>query len=187
LYISSKISKSIGILNKPKYTLSCDILHILYNSLIQPYLSYCNILWGGANKITLYRLICLQKRAFRLISHSQYNSPSSPFFVRLPILKLCDIHLYQIYQYMYKAKNHLLPSSCSHHTLFTNVTHRFVFREVSLFNTMSCRTQLRSKYIGVIGPKLWNDLPFYIQSSVSLPTFKKRCVNHMLKNYGVSV
>src|SRR5207245_2795906 len=90
--ISLKISKSIGVLNRVKNILSRDLLLMLYNTIINPYFLYCNIIWGGANQIALKRLLCLQKRAIRLVTKSHYRAASSPIFYDLKILKLEDIH-----------------------------------------------------------------------------------------------
>ena len=44
--VSVKIAKSIGIMNKIRNSLSSSLLKILYFSLIQSHLGYCNIIWG---------------------------------------------------------------------------------------------------------------------------------------------
>jgi hypothetical protein len=44
-HISSKISKSIGIIKKLSHILPNQVLITLYNTLITPYLNYCNIVW----------------------------------------------------------------------------------------------------------------------------------------------
>ena len=49
--IANKISKVVGIMNKIKHTLSTDHLKLLYQSLIQPYLNYCCIIWASPQKI----------------------------------------------------------------------------------------------------------------------------------------
>ena len=46
-YISGKIYKGVGILSKLKYMLPMSILKLIYNAIISPYISYCNIVWGG--------------------------------------------------------------------------------------------------------------------------------------------
>ena len=58
-HISNKISKTIAILRYLKYTFPKHILRTLYLSLVYPYLSYCNIVWGGADKTNIEPLIIL--------------------------------------------------------------------------------------------------------------------------------
>ena len=79
-YVSTKISKSIGIINKIKCIQSNNLLKTLYYSLIYPYLVYCNILWGNACHLSLSTLTTLQNRAFRLITRSKYLAPTKELF-----------------------------------------------------------------------------------------------------------
>ena len=46
-YIQSEISRSIAVLSKAKHFLNYAALHILYCSLILPYLNYCVEVWGN--------------------------------------------------------------------------------------------------------------------------------------------
>ena len=80
-YNSKKIAKSPGIINRVKSILPSDLLMSLYYILAHPYLLYCNILWGRASKHALYRLVCLQKPAMRLLTHSYYLASSTLLFI----------------------------------------------------------------------------------------------------------
>ena len=44
--ISSKLTKTIGVLNRLRYEYPEEILLTLYNTLILPHLNYCALLWG---------------------------------------------------------------------------------------------------------------------------------------------
>ena len=48
--ICNSISKAIGVLYKLKYILDEKTLFMLYNTLILPHISYCNIVWGNSGK-----------------------------------------------------------------------------------------------------------------------------------------
>jgi len=181
-YISLKISKSLGVINRVKFILSSNFLLSLYHTLIHPYLLYCNILLGGASQIALYRLVCLEKSAMRLIKHSNYRSASTLLFLRLRILPLNDIHRYQIGLYMYRAANNMLPLSCSYHVSILIISHRFVFRDIHTFEILPFRTNFR-KYVRVVGPEIWHALPIFVKSSVTESIFKKRLTNCMLEEY----
>ena len=67
-YISGKISKGVGILSKLKYILPIIILKLIYNAIISPYITYCNIVWGGTYSNRLNSICVLQNRAIRIIS-----------------------------------------------------------------------------------------------------------------------
>ena len=59
--ISISIAKGIGILYKVKDPLE-DSLLMIYNTLILPYISYCNIVWGNCHKTKLNHILLLQKK-----------------------------------------------------------------------------------------------------------------------------
>lgn len=67
-YIKSKVSKSVGILYKVKDLFDYYLLHILYCSLILPYLGYCTDVWGNTYPSNSKPLFLLQKRAIRIIN-----------------------------------------------------------------------------------------------------------------------
>ena len=60
-YISKKISKSVSILKMLKFTFPSNVLKNIYFSLIYPYYTYCNLVWGSAVSTHLDILIKLQK------------------------------------------------------------------------------------------------------------------------------
>ena len=57
-YIASKISKSIGILNRLKHILPTEVKIIIYNSLILSHINYGILMWGYHSD----RLYKLQKK-----------------------------------------------------------------------------------------------------------------------------
>lgn len=181
--ISLKISRSLGVLNKVKYIFSKDILKTLYFTMIQPYFIYCNIIWGGANQITINRLYYLQKRAVRIISHSPYREPTNPLFERNCILKLEDVHKIQLAMFIYKCQNNLLPMSCCCHIQFNSNPHHYSLRCQLIFKSISYRTQIRERYAGVAAPKVWESLPYCITSLNTLASFKKALKDYYIFQY----
>ncbi len=103
-HIHSKISRSIAVLNKAKQVLDYKSLHILYCSLVSPYLSYCAEVWGNNYKSDVQSLFILQKRAIRSIHNAGYRDHSNPLFLQSQVLKFVDLVEFQIAQTMYKAK-----------------------------------------------------------------------------------
>ena len=64
--LSNKISKNIGILRAMSQKLPVSALHMLYNTLIYPYLQYCNIAWASCSNINTNNLFVLQKKPYVL-------------------------------------------------------------------------------------------------------------------------
>jgi len=146
--------------------------------MIHPYFLYCNVVWGCACKLAVNKLICFQKRAVRLLTHSTFPAHCNPLFILLGILKLSDIYKLQIGLFMYNSKHDLLPISSSRHVQPGRLNCRFSFRVKFDFERIDCRTLVRERYIGITGPKFWNILPQAITDADSLFLFKK-----MLKDY----
>ena len=60
----NKTSKNLGVIRKLSKSLPLDILHTLYNTLIDPYLQYCNIEWATFNTSSVDKLFRMQKKLF---------------------------------------------------------------------------------------------------------------------------
>jgi hypothetical protein len=181
--ISLKISKSIGVLHRIKSILSRDLLKILYYTMIHPYYLYCNIIWGGASQAALSTLICLQKRAVRLISKSEFRAHTGPIFSRLGILKLNDIHKFQVLIYMYKAKFDLLPGSIPKQVTPLTVSGYYNLRKDRDFLMERFRTDIRKKSIAVNGPDLWHSLSAVEKEVKSIFIFKKLLIRSFIDLY----
>ena len=104
-YITKKISKSVSILKMVKYTFPCDILKSLYYTLIYPYYTYCNLVWGSAANVHLEPLINLQKKLVRIVSKSGYLDHTEPIFNNLKLLKVKQIYDLNCAKFMYQCYN----------------------------------------------------------------------------------
>ena len=80
-YITSKISKTIGVIARLRQFVSSSTLLTLYRSLVSPYLLYGLTVWGQAPQIYLNQILVLQKRALRLIYFAPYRFSAVPLFV----------------------------------------------------------------------------------------------------------
>ena len=87
--VSTKISKSLGILARLRHFVPLNTLLNMYRSLIQPYLSDGIAVWGQAARKNLEKILVLQKRNIRLINllyfkticlimHDVFNSVTPP-------------------------------------------------------------------------------------------------------------
>ena len=71
-FISSEISKSLGILSRLRHFVPQAALLNIYRSLIQPYLSCGVAVWGQGARSSLENVSIMQKRALRLITLQNY-------------------------------------------------------------------------------------------------------------------
>ena len=61
--VSGIISRNLGALRRLKKIITCKLLQMIYNSLMLPYLTYCNIIWSSASHSRLDKIEILQKKA----------------------------------------------------------------------------------------------------------------------------
>ena len=99
-YIASKISRSIGIFMILRYTLTTDILVLLYNYLILPHMTYCLLAWGDhQNKVFLLQTVLLITTFNKLFAHSE------PSLKQLSMIKFKDMVKIQQVKFYYRYLN----------------------------------------------------------------------------------
>ena len=118
-FISSKISKTIGIISKIRHFGPRHIMIKIYQSLIHPYISYGVCAWGQSVKTNLKKLLVLQKRVIRLIHFASNREHAVPYFVQSRILPLDSLFFQQIAYLMHDVDNHIAPKNIV--TLFKKV------------------------------------------------------------------
>ena len=172
-FVCKKVSKSIGVLNKLKTFTPFSTMKSLYYSLIYPYLNYCNLIWGGTFSTHLNPLIILQKKAIRIINNTSYLHHTNNLFFNCSILKLNDIHRFNLVKYMYKLNDH---------STFTR-SHDYLTRSRNLLNPNFHRLTVTQNSVSFKGPLEWNKLPIFVKESQSFEIFKTRVKNHLIEAY----
>jgi hypothetical protein len=181
----NKMSKTIGIMNKVKYILGTTHLKIIYQSLIEPYINYCCIVWGGISKTSLLdTLHKIQKKALRIATYSPYRSHSRPLFYKLGYLNIYDICLTQILVFVYRSTNSLLPMKYNNYFTCTNRIHSHMTRSSeSKLYIVSAHKSCRLNTLRIRGPRLWNALNESLRETTPLTKFKKELKLTLLTKY----
>ena len=184
-HISSKISKNIGIIRKLSHIVPNHVLLTLYNTLITPYLNYCNIIWASNYPSRLKPLEILQNRVIRLICNADRLASASSLFKRLHLLKLQDINSLQIALFMYKYHHHLLPASFNDYFVLNSRVHDHYTRSTNKNNYYlpNINTNIRKFGIKFSGPAVWNKIPIDIKSLASLYSVKQSFKKLLIDNY----
>ena len=172
--VAGKISKSIGIISKSRFFVSRKSLFMLYYALVYPYLFYGNIIWCSTYQTNLNRLKILQKRVVRIITNSKYDAHTTPLFSEYHILKLDNIHSFQLGIFMFSIENRILPNTFL--SMFTKNSnfHSYPTRHCNDYRPEFCRTNIKQFTVASQGPKLWNSLPLQIRSAPTLSNFKSK-------------
>uniref|UniRef100_A0A3Q3EUW8 Reverse transcriptase domain-containing protein n=1 Tax=Labrus bergylta TaxID=56723 RepID=A0A3Q3EUW8_9LABR len=169
-HVKSKLSRSISVLCKAKHILDHKSLHILYCSMILPYLNYCVEVWGTTYKSSLLPLVTLEKRAIRTINKAEYYDHTNLLFLHSRTIKFIDLVDYQVAQIMFKARNKLLPGNI--HKLFFDREGGYNLREKLNFKMLAVRMTLKSQCISIGGVKLWNGMSTELKHCPNMIQFK---------------
>ena len=162
--IISKVSKVIGVLRRLKSLLPLSALVPIYNFLIQPHFDYCNVIWDNLAGGLGQKLQRMQNRAGRIITGSDYYTPSSEILRSLNWINLEDRRAIQFKKLMYKTANNMVPSyltdkfirtSSVHEYNLRGANHKFFFldhpcqnivRKALVIEVQFCGTTCPSKY-----------------------------------------
>ena len=181
--IRRKISKNIGILFRLQSILPEKQLFMLYNSLILPYLQYCNISWASTGVTKLEPLFKLQKKALRICTSSHFLAHSQPLFYKFKTLNVFDIHTYQIAIIMFNNKSAILPQNISSLFQLNKNIHCYNTRQSSKLHYSKVNNERTLNLIRHQGPRIWNSLRSNITSYSYLSLFKNRCKLSLLSMY----
>ena len=170
--ITTAISKGIGILLKLKEILPPETLFLLYNSLILPHITYCNIVWATCCKSRLNSILLLQKKALRICTNSNYLAHTNPLFHQLKTLNVFDINRLQTAIFMFKYTNNQLPAPFDHLFTFNKDIHSYPTRNSQNFHLVNPKLLVSHKSIRHHGPDIWNSLSESVKACKTLYSFK---------------
>ena len=184
IFLEKKIARSVGVLAKLSYYLSCNTLIILYYSLVHTHLHYALPLWGATYKSYLIKLKRLQNKAIRIISKTKIRGKITQQYYKYEILKLEDLHNFEIAKLMYLFTYSKLPLNFNHYFAYSSHVSSYSTRHASsndifLPRFMSSKTQHSIKYIGA---KIWNNIPSDLKNA-SYSKFKESYKKFLLSKY----
>jgi len=159
-------------LYKLQYILDKNALHLLYNSLVTPYLTYGIEIWGNTykKKTRTNPIFVLQKKVIRLVNYAPYNSPSNLLFHQSKMLKFYDlVDLYTL-KFIYQVKYNKIPKCLQ--LLFSQRESKYNLRGLRIFNQPQVHSTLREECLSNKGVKLWNSCCNELKQATSIFQFK---------------
>ena len=170
--ISSKISRSVGVLSKIKSYLPRNVLRTIYNAIVLPHLNYCNEIWGKTYKVHIDKLYILQKRAMRHITKSDSRSSSLPLFIKLKCLPIFHLVRLNILVFMFKYQKGILPALFQNMFNTNSSFHDYQTRLRDNLRTPIIHSTIRTHSIRFTGVHEWNSVSNDIKSSSTLTRFR---------------
>ena len=175
-----KLSRKIGIFYRLQF-LPQKILKLLYYSLVNSHLSYCNIIWGFTSKSNLDRIHKLQKRVIRIITNSNFLAHTDPLFKKMKILPIHDMILLNVASFMFMVSyNVYLPGSFTEYFITNCRIHNYQTRSASDFHLPLHRTETSKNSLFYHGPVTWNNIPLAIKEGNRLNSFKHKFKEHLI-------
>ena len=181
--ICKTVSRNVGVINKLKHFFPTRILFMLYSTLILPYINNGILAWGNANKSDLNRLLLIQKKAIRIVTNSGYRSHTNVLFFENNILKITDLYLFQLGQFMFKLNRHDLPHIFQDMFLKNSSVHHYPTRQTDSYHLPLTRTLFAYRTLTFTGPNFWNSLHKDYKDAPSLNTFKRKLKKLLLIKY----
>ena len=163
---SSKIGKSIDVLNRLKHCLPTSIKGLIYKSLI---LSRIILLWGYQRE----RNLKLRKKTLRITSLKKYNAHTEPIFKSLNILNVSDIFSLCQLKFYYNLLHIKVPEYFYQLPFYANHgVHNHYTRQQQNLNICDVKHTLAKRYIIYSIPNLINET-----SSNIIDKVYTHCVN----------
>ena len=183
-YISKKVKKNIGVVKHVKTCIPKDSLIMLYKTLVEPYLRYCNTTWDKYGHLSLNKLQALQNRAARVVMGIKYEEADHNFILTslgwMHVKQLID---YDTASFMYKLQKELDQST---HSLFEkcDATHSYNTRSARNGNVITPKMNSAKGQTAFVysGGHVWNNLPSHLKEAQSIDIFKERLKEHILTN-----
>ena len=170
----NKKASSIGAIKRIRPFVSPEILHYIYNPLVQPHFDYCSIVWGKCGRTLSEKLQKLQNRAARILTSSSYDADAGYLLQQLGWKDLIAQRQIQVALMVLKPLNDLVPDYLS--SMFTErSTPGYVL------NVPLPRTIYLKKSFSYRGATLWNSLPCSLRQVKSLNHFKQLLNDHFSK------
>ena len=139
-------------------------------------------MWGKAGETILWPIYRLQKIIIRIINSISSRTESTPYFTKMEILKLKEIHSLLIGVFMFKYKTKKLPTIFENFFNENNEFHSYPTRGANRLRPPIYKSKIATNFIKKTGTTLWNIIDPIINSKLSLQTFKKHLKKILLAN-----
>ena len=173
-HVFSKVANGLRMLYKTR-TLTNDqeTLKSVYNSLVQPYFDYCNIVWGDCSKTRVDQLQRLQNRAARIITRADFSLRSRDLLINMEWPNLSERQKLHLKIMMFKVFHKCSPLYLQNLFYMTSEIHSYNLRGTRFdLQLPKPKTNFLKRSFSYRGAKTWNDLSNDTRELSSLSTFK---------------
>ena len=177
--IATKLNKQCGILYLIRDSLSVIAMKLVYYSLIYPFLSYCQTVWGASGKSKLKSIVVAQKKIIRTMTYKPRYTHTNELFRQLKLLKLDDINTFCSATFVYKSLN-----DYNNVEIFSYREHeRYPLRNNNSLHVPLMTSKQSQTSIKYHGAKVWNQLSPDLQNKSTLSSFKMSLKHSLISKY----
>ena len=173
-YLSSIISKRIGVICRIKQYLPNKIINMLAQALIFPHFDYCSSVWSNFSMQHSNELQILQNRLARVLLSADIRTSVDKMLKDLDWVRLAYRWEHHLLIQAFKCLKELAPTYMSSVFTFTHSVHSKCTRSQSHYTLVipNWKTNFGKKTFHYRATKLWNKLPPNIRVN-----FNKMSVN----------
>ena len=182
-FVRQKVNAALGMMRRSKRVIPTAIKKMIYNSLIQSHLSYCQVIWCNAKRKVLDPLIKAQKRALRIVNNEHWLKHCDPLFASMDCLKLTDQYKVSCAKLVVKFFQDTLPpglKDCFHEKIPVRSTRMTENRILTQQNTKDTNVQRMPKYNIA---KIWNESVPNSIKDFQEASFSFAYKNHFIQEY----
>ena len=152
----------------------------LYFAFVYSKIAYGLEVYGNCSQHNLQKIQTIQSRLLKLLLSKDPRTPTNELHRYMNILKVKDIQNTNIICFVRNCLSHNCPDQFFDY--FIRRVSPYAIRNCGL-NVIPHNTHLGSLAIRIIGAKLWNNLPRYIQEKLNQLNFRKITCQYYINQY----
>ena|SRR6218665_246610 len=128
--------------------------------------------WASYYTSRLYRIIALQKRIVRILMRLPYNSHTGQAFAQLTILKVPQITLMQIGEFMHRYTYNTLPDAFDNYLNRASIFHSYHTRNSTQYRILaSLPLKLQAHPFAIVSVMIFRESQVDLYLTFRLPSY----------------
>ena len=183
-YLSSQLSKTLGIMYRTRHYLNLQSLYLIFHSLFLSKIKYGILCWARASKTTLHPLIILFNRAIRCIHFCHNQENITHLLFKNGLIHIEDIFKLELGKFMFNYSKGFLPRNFNKYFTKTNTVHNYNTRQCNNNFFLPRKNKSKGqKSLSYLGPKLWSEIPDCLKNYHKISTFNFNYKKLLLNQY----